>query len=80
MASIMKERYTHLLTRKMLYQVITFNLYFEKRAIFDSPARRTKSRFKRKIVISELKTQKNKQKIYKKVIGATNKINYTTGF
>jgi len=44
------------------------------------PARKTKSRFKRKIVISELKTQKNKQKTYKKVIGAMNKINYTIGF
>jgi hypothetical protein len=44
------------------------------------PARKTKSRFKRKIVISELKIQKNKQKTYKKVIGAMNKINYTIGF
>jgi ribosomal protein S3AE len=80
MTSIMKERYTRPLTRKMWYQVITFSLYFEKRAIFDLPARKTKSRFKRKIVISELKIQKNKQKTYKKVIGAMNKINYTIGF
>jgi hypothetical protein len=66
--------------RIMRYQVITFSPYFEKRAIFGLLARKTKSRIKRKTVISELKTQINKQKIYRRVIGVTNKINCTIGF
>lgn len=72
-------RYMLLAVKKKWYQVIIFSLCFEKRAIFAWPARKTRKRPKRKIVISELKAHKKKQKTFKKDIGPTRRINCTTG-